>query len=308
LAYSVVYSPTVGGLVAWRSGLNGAFLIVPVSILFIIRHTRAEEEAGRLELLGATVAGRLAPLTAALIVVFGANLGIAAIIAGGLTGLGLPAAGSLTLSLSAASAGWVFAALAGLVAQLTESAGPARGIPLAAFGLSWVARAIGDLSGQPGAEGWLSWLSPLGWVRLTRAFAGEQVWVFALLISLVILLVAAAYVLAARRDLGAGLLPERSGPASAAPSLRNPLALAWRLHGGSLTDWAAGAAVFGILLGVVGVGLSEFVDAPQFQDWAIRMGVRNAGEAFLFLVMYTLGRVVSASAIADARCAYALKR
>jgi ABC-2 type transport system permease protein len=46
-----VYSPTIGGLTAWRSGLNSAFLIVPVSILFIIRHTRTEEEAGQRELL-----------------------------------------------------------------------------------------------------------------------------------------------------------------------------------------------------------------------------------------------------------------
>ena len=66
-----------GGLTAWRAGLNGAFLIVPVSILFIIRHTRSEEEAGRRELLGGTVVGRLAPLTAALITVFGTNLLIA---------------------------------------------------------------------------------------------------------------------------------------------------------------------------------------------------------------------------------------
>jgi ABC-2 type transport system permease protein len=64
-----VYSPTLGGLVAWRSGLNSVFLIVPVSILFIIRHTRAGEDAGRAELLGSTPSGRLAPLAAALAVV-----------------------------------------------------------------------------------------------------------------------------------------------------------------------------------------------------------------------------------------------
>jgi ABC-2 type transport system permease protein len=232
-----------------------------------------------------------------LVVVFGANLTIAAIIAGGLIGQGLPSVGALTMGLSAACVGWVFAALAGLAAQLTESPGPARGIALAVFGLSWLMRAAGDLGGAPGAEGWLSWLSPLGWVRLTRAFAGEQLWVFALPLALVVGLAAAAYALSARRDLGAGLLPARLGAATAAPSLRSPLALAWRLHRGSLIAWAAGAAVFGFLLGVVGVNMSEFVDAPQFQEWANRMGVRNAGDAFLFLIMYTLGQVISAYAI-----------
>jgi ABC-2 type transport system permease protein len=293
-----VYESTIGGLTAWRAGLNGAFLIVPVSVLFIIRHTRTEEEAGRRELLGATVVGRLAPLTAALLVVFGANLMIALLIAGGLISLGLPAAGSLTFGLSAASAGWVFAACAGLIAQLVESPGAARGITLALFGVSWLMRAAGDLGGAPGAEGWLSWLSPLGWLRLTRAFAGEQWWVFVLPIGLAIGLAAAAYALSARRDLGAGLLPARLGRATAAPSLRSPLALAWRLHRGSLSAWAAGAAVFGFLLGIVGVSLSEFVDAPQFQVWAAQMGVRHPGDAFLFLMMYILGQVVSVYAIA----------
>jgi ABC-2 type transport system permease protein len=124
-----VYSPTIGGLTAWRTGLQSTFLIVPVSILLVIRHTRADEEAGRRELLGASVVGRNAPLTAALAVVFGANLAIAALIAGGLIGLGLPAAGALALGLSAASAGWVFAAVAAVAAQLTESPGPARHCP-----------------------------------------------------------------------------------------------------------------------------------------------------------------------------------
>jgi ABC-2 type transport system permease protein len=293
-----VYSPTVGGLTAWRSGLNSAFLIVPVSILFIIRHTRTEEEAGRRELLSSAVVGRLAPLTAALIVVLGANLAIAAILAGGLVSLGLSAAGSIALGLSAASAGWIFAAFAGLVAQLTETPGAARGIALAVFGLSWLVRAIGDLSAASGGQAWLSWLSPLGWVRLTHAFADERWWVFALSLGLVVVLATAAYFLSARRDLGAGLLPQRVGPAVAAPGLRSPLALAWRLHRGALLAWTAGAAVFGSLLGAVAQSLSRFVDAPQMQSWAIRMGAHAAGDAFLFMIMYILGQVVSAYAIA----------
>jgi ABC-2 type transport system permease protein len=293
-----VYSPTVGGLTAWRTGLNSAFLIVPVSILLIIRHTRTEEEVGRRELLGSTVVGRLAPLSAALIVVLGANLLIAALIAGGLIGVGLPPAGSIVLGLSAASAGWIFAALAGLVAQLTESPGAARGMTLTLFGLSWLMRAVGDLGADSAGRAWLSWLSPLGWVRLTRAYADERWWVFALALGPVVVFSTAAYILCARRDLGAGLLPQRAGPAIAAPGLRDPLALAWRLHRGTLLAWTAGAAVFGSLLGAVAQSISKFVDAPQLQDWAIRMGAHAAGDAFLFMLMYVLGQVVSAYAIA----------
>jgi ABC-2 type transport system permease protein len=170
----LVFSPTLGGLVAWRAGLQGAILIAPVSIILIVRYTRTEEEAGRRELLGAAAVGRLAPVTAALSVVQGANLAIAALIAAGLIALGLPAGGAIALGLSGAMAGWVFAALAALAAQLAETAGTARGIALAAFGVAYVVRVAGDAGGVQGGFYGLNWLSPVGWVRLTRAFAGEQ--------------------------------------------------------------------------------------------------------------------------------------
>ena len=38
-----------------------------MAILLVVRHTRAEEETGRAELVGAGVVGRHAPLAAALI-------------------------------------------------------------------------------------------------------------------------------------------------------------------------------------------------------------------------------------------------
>jgi ABC-2 type transport system permease protein len=137
-------------------------------------------------------------------------------------------------------------------------------------------------------------------VRLTRAFAGERWWVFTLVVGLVAVLVAVAYALSARRDLGASLMPPRPGPATAAAGLRSPLALAWRLHRGGLLAWGAGAVVFGFLLGTVGQSISKFVDNPQMRDWAIRMGARDAGDAFLFMVMYILGQVIAAYAIATA--------
>lgn len=292
-----VYRATIGGLTAWRAGLNGAFLIVPVCILFVIRHTRSEEEAGRRELLGGTATGRLAPLAAALLVVSGANLLIAALIAGGMISLGLPAAGAITFGLSAASIGCVFAALAGVTAQVTESPASARGIALAIFAVTWLMRAAGDLGGAPGAEGLLSWLSPLGWVRLTRAFSGEQGWVFLLFIALTAALVAVSFALSTQRNLGTGLLPSRPGPATATPGFDSPFALAWRLHRGALLAWSAGAAFFGFLLGVVGVSITGYVDNPQFRAWSAHMGMRNPGDAFLFLLVYILGQVVSAYVI-----------
>jgi ABC-2 type transport system permease protein len=293
----LVFSPTPGGLVAWRSGLQSAILIGPANLLFIIRHTRTEEESGRRELLGSAVVGRHAPLTAALCVVLGANLVIAGLIAAGLTAVGLPLAGSLALGLSAAAVGWVFAAVGGVAAQLTQGPGAARALALAAFGSAYLVRILGDVGGEQSATYWLNWLSPLGWLRLTRAFADERWWVFGLFGALVVALLVCAFALSARRDLGAGLLPQRPGPAAGAPGLRSPLALAWRLQRGSLFAWTAGALVFGTLLGSIGQSMSRFVDTPELQGWAARMGAANAGDAFLFIILYVLGQVASADAI-----------
>jgi ABC-2 type transport system permease protein len=293
----LVFSPTPGGLAAWRSGLQGTFLIGPASLLFIIRHTRTEEESGRRELLGSTVVGRHAPLTAALCVVLSANLAIGGLIAAGLLALGLPLAGSIVLGLTAAAGGWVFAAFGGVAAQLAQGPGTARALGLAAFGVAYLVRIVGDSGGEHSSMYWLNWLSPLGWVRLTRAFAGEQWWVFGLFVALVVALVATAFALSARRDLGAGLLPQRPGPAVASAALRTPLALAWRLHRGALLAWTAAAVLFGALLGSIGQNMSRFVDIPELKAWAASMGATNAGDAFLFAALYMLGQILSTYAI-----------
>ncbi|WP_329088225.1 MULTISPECIES: ABC transporter permease [unclassified Streptosporangium] len=261
-----IYAATAGGITAWSAGMSSAILTGVASILLVIRHTRVEEETGRRELLGSTVVGRHAPLVAALAVTLSANLLAAALIIVALVSAGLPAAGAAVLGLSAAGFGWVCAGAAAVAAQLTRGASAARGIAFAGLGLAFLVRAMGDLlsvpsdagedlpgnrpaGGETGGAAWLPWLSPLGWVRLTRAFAGERWWILPLFAVLTVLLVGAAHALSARRDLAAGLLPSRPGPAVAAPGLRGALSIAWRVNRGTLLAWTAGCAVLGVAFG-----------------------------------------------------------
>lgn len=288
-----VYSPTLGGLVAWRSGLQTAFLLIPVTMLLLIRHTRTEEFAGRRELLSASPVGRHAALTAALGVMGGSCLLIGLLIAGGLIGIGLPPAGALALGLSAIGGGWVFTALAAVAAQLSESPGTSRILALSSFGIGFVLRTLGDTSGQA----WLSWLSPLGWIRLTRAFAGEQWGVLGLFAALTGVLTGLAYWLSGRRDAGAGLLPQSKGREHAASWLASPLALTWRLQRGGLIGWACAAAVVGGLTGSVSRSLSSFADNSQVKAWLQGIGAHSSGESFLFMLMYIFGQVVAVYAI-----------
>ena len=61
----------MGGDVAWQIGGFGAAFVALMSMFIVGRHTRAEEQNGRSELIGAAPVGRFAPVTAALIVVVG---------------------------------------------------------------------------------------------------------------------------------------------------------------------------------------------------------------------------------------------
>jgi ABC-2 type transport system permease protein len=298
--YGHAFGSSLGALTAWR--LGGTVLLVGLaSLLTVIRHTRAEEEAGRRELLGATVVGRQAPLFAALIVTFGANLALGALAAVGLVAYGLSFSGSVAFGLSWAMFGCAFAAIAAVTAQVTEGARAARGIAIAVLGLCFLLRVAGDV-GNKDEPSWISWLSPLGWAQRVRPFADEHWWVFALFAVLVAVLLAASYALSARRDLGSGLLPARPGPAVASPRLRSPLALAWRLQRGSLLAWTLGFAVFGAVFGGVTQSAVQIIDtSPQMRALAERLGGSSGlADTWFAVLMGLLGLVASAYAIGAA--------
>ncbi|WP_017576421.1 ABC transporter permease [Nocardiopsis kunsanensis] len=284
-----IFASTLGSLVAWRVGVMGMLLAGIPSLLLVIRHTRAEEESGRRELLSSTTAGRNAPLTAALAAVLGANLVLAAAVTTALLAFGLPLAGSLVLGLSFAGAGWMCAAIGGMAAQMSENTGTARGISLMAFTALFLPRIAGDAAGQESDFAWLAWLSPLNWTRLTSPFADEKWWVFALVLAFTAALAAAAYALCARRDLEAGFLRPRPGPAQAAPGLRSPLALAWRLHRSTLLSCAVGFALIGGLAGAVAPISTELLgDAQPGGEFLAFAGADDVGEAFVSLIVYAL--------------------
>lgn len=292
--YGPVYDPTsLGALSMLKLGVFGAALVAVLAMVTVIRHTRAEEEAGRLELLGATVVGRSAALTAGLVVTTGGCLLLGLLTTLGLVAAGLPIPGSVAFGLSWSAVGVAFAAVAACAAQLTRSARAAKGIGLGVLGAAYLLRAIGDASGARGT-GWLSWLSPLGWGQQMRAFAGDRWWVVGLLVAFAGLVTAGAYGLLSRRDVDAGLLAERPGPASGAARLRTPLALAWRLQRGVFLGWAAAFLVGGVVVGSIAAGIGGMLDSPQARDMIIALGgPQRLTDAFLAAELGILGVIVS---------------
>src|SRR5690349_2422979 len=172
--YGRIYADSVGGLVAWRLGGISLALVGLMSILIVVRHTRADEESGRAELIGAGVVDRRAPLTAALLVATAANLVLGVIVAAALAALGIGGAGSIAVGVAFTGSGLMFAAVAAVAVQLAVFARSATAIAGSVLGAAYLIRAIGDAGPH-----WLSWLSPLGWMQQLRPFADERWWVLA---------------------------------------------------------------------------------------------------------------------------------
>lgn len=270
--YGQLRGDSVAEMAIWRAGFVPVLLGVFVA-LTVIRHTRADEEAGRTELIGAGVVGRRAPLAAALITTMAACLVLGMITTLGLIGQDLPVAGSVWSGVELTVAGWAFAGVAAVAAQLTGSARGARSIAILAVGLAYVLRLGGDLSAMSdGPLSWLSWVSPIGWVQHIYPYGAADWWPAALTVLFAAAATAAGVVLLGHRDLGAGLFPGRPGPATAARSLRTPLALAWRLHRGLLIGWAAAFAALGLVFGAVGQSVADIGSGTAMGDIFARMG------------------------------------
>jgi len=249
---------TIGGQVAFQFGAAGMVLTGLMSIFTMGRLTRGEEEAGRLELVRSLPVGVHANTLAAGLTVGTMDLAVGVLTAGALVAQGLPPAGSAVFGASLALVGLVFGGVAVLAAQVAESTRAVYGLAGAALGAAYVLRAVGDIG-----DGTLSWLSPIGVAQKARPFAGELWWPLLLLAAAAALLAAAAAALAGRRDLGAGLVAPRPGPAAASPGLGSPLGVALRLQRGSLLGWAAGLLVVGVGYGWIGPTVDAFIGQNQ---------------------------------------------
>jgi ABC-2 type transport system permease protein len=271
-----------------------AIVVALMSILLVVRHTRAEEETGRAELVRAAVVGRHAATTAVLVVV-----GLVNVVIGLLFAVGLPATldelsatGSLYFGMSVASVGLVFTVVAALAAQVTEHARGATGLALVGLGLAYMLRAAGDIG-----DGTLSWLSPIGWANRTRAYVDERAWPLLLSVGLIAVLVVATFALSARRDVGSGLMQARQGRPSATAALRGPLGLAVRLQRATVVAWAAGLTIFGLVYGSLLGDVEEFVDENNTIEDFLTTQTDNMVDSFLAMLMVFLALLASGFAL-----------
>ena len=231
------------------NGYGLYFLILAglMSLLLVTRHTRVEEQTGRAELVRANVVGRLAPLTAALIVTLITNLAVAVVVAMAMAASGFAVEGSVLFAAGIAMTGLAFAGVTAVTVQLTEYSRAAAGMAGGVLGAAFVIRAGGDMAEVGGSA--LSWVSPLAWAQQTAPFVLDRWWPLLLPLAFAVITSGIGYRLSTRRDLDASLFAVRPGNAEAPSWLGSPLTLAFRLGRASILGWSAAMLAAGVAFG-----------------------------------------------------------
>jgi ABC-2 type transport system permease protein len=158
----------------------------------------------------------------------------------------------------------------------------------------YLVRAVGDTTVP-----WLSWLSPFGWSTKLHAWSDTRWWVLLLHVAAAGTLVALAQVLRSRRDLGAGMLAPRPGPATGSPRLADVVSLSIRLHTPMVLVWTVAIGVVGVVLGSIAPNIGSMLDSPAARDMMQRLGGRGALEdALIAAELSMLAVIVSCFAIA----------
>ena len=288
---------TIGGITVFEVSITSIIGVALMAIFLTLRHTRTDEEAGRTELLRAGVMGRQADLAATGLVISAASVAVGLGMAGSFLAAGLPTSGSLLYGASVGAVGIVFTGLALVAAQVAEHARGAVGVALAALGITFVVRAVGDVS-----ENGLVWLSPLGWAQHVGAFGTERWWPLGLAVVTGGGLGLLAGWLTTRRDLGAGLVGARPGSPTASRWLSGPVGLAARLQRGSVIGWAAGLLLLGVAFGSLGQDVQGMIEGnPELEEIFVQTsGGASIIDAYFGTVMMIAALVASGFTIASA--------
>ena len=206
---------TVGGYAAWRLAGFGSILVAVWAVLAAVRPLRGEEDAGRQELVLAGVVGRRRAYVAALCSLAAGAAVLWGTVLVALLGARLSVSGSAYLALATVAPVPVFAGVGALASQAAANRRVALQLGLGVVGIAYLLRVVADIAGGAGP---LRWATPLGWVEELRPFAGPDPSPLLLVGALGAILLVAAGVLAAGRDVGTGLLPATD---DAAPGWRS---------------------------------------------------------------------------------------
>jgi ABC-2 type transport system permease protein len=281
---------SVSGYVSWRAGGSLVIFAAIWGLLGAVRAMRAEEDAGRAELVLTGVisrrrvfAGQLAAIGAGAAVLWLALF--LALLAGK-----LPAGGSAYLALAIVSVVPVFAGVGAVTSQLAPTKRLATMLATGVLVIAFTLRTVAAIS-SAGLE-WMRWTTPLGWADELRPFADPQPLVLLLPLAAGAFLLAGAATLVVGRDVGSGLLPARDSSPPRLRLLRSPVTQALRAERVALAAWLLGVGAFGLLMGILSDAATPDVISENVQRQLEKLGAESVvtpagwlGFTFIFFVL-----------------------
>lgn len=235
-------------------------LVALMNILLAVRFARKQEDTGTTEFVLTTSAGRKSPLASVSLVLFLENF-LASFVCflilqfSGLEGADLT--GNMLFALSILVTGLVFQSLALVANQIASEGSGATTLSFGFLGLTFLSRILLDMERDD-----LQILSPLSWGGAVQPF-GENNW-FPIVIGFAstALLTWLSFYLVGKRDIGAGLLPQRTGRAGGSSFLRDPITLRWKMNWKMVLVFAFAVAVFGLMFGSLLEAIKDLAENP----------------------------------------------
>ncbi|MCL1823095.1 MAG: hypothetical protein FWG44_02730 [Oscillospiraceae bacterium] len=237
-----------------------------MNIFLVVRHTRADEEKGRAEVVRSLPTGRLANLNAAIISAVIINAVMAVLLGLGLAATGVESmdlGGSMLYGVLTGLAGLVFAAVAALFSQLSSYKGGATGLSFLTLGVFYMVRAAGDA--QMPINNALSCISPLGLAQRSEVYVQNYIYPVFILIAIIAVIIIIAFKLNSIRDIDQGFIPAKPGRKEAKKSLLSSFGLSVRLLKTSIIVWFIVMFALGASYGSILGEIDEFVgDSPEY--------------------------------------------
>ncbi len=281
------------GIVVYEVSLTAILGISVLAVLMVSRHTRAEEESGRIELVRAAAVGRHAHGAAALVAAGLMCLGVGLALTIALLPTALDLGQAVLFAAGMTVLGLFFAGLTLCLAQLFVHARTVTGAGLLAVAAAYVVRAAGDVR-----EDWLVWATPIGWVQATHVPTAARWWPLLLPLLAMPLLVALAVALAERRDFGGGLVPTRSGRPRATRWLSGPFSLGWRMQRSAVTAWTVAVFALATLIGSLSESVQDMIrDNPLIADYLAVAEGASITDSYLATMLMIMALVAAGFAV-----------
>jgi ABC-2 type transport system permease protein len=299
----------VAGYTFYKTGMTVIILGAIWGLLLATRVLRGDEDAGRWELF---LSGRTTRERAAAQAVIGLGIGLVAlwVVTFALTAatgrspdvsIGTSASSFFVSALLSAAA--MFMAIGAFVSELAATRKDANLIGAVVLAGSYVVRMVAD---SDASIAWLRWASPIGWIEEAKPLTGSRPIAFIPIVALIAVLVAAAIIIASKRDLGASALASRDRSKPRTLLLGGQAGLTIRLTRPVIAAWLVAMVMTGIVFGLVAQAAGTALRGAQGLEEAIqRLGATASGAAsylgFVFLVAAGLMAIAVAGQIAAAR-------